>query len=155
MDDFEQVEQAFLQRILASPLDRLSRLVYADWLDERGDERAEFLRLQCQVVAGLERLTELSESVPQGWAGQVNLLSQALLIFRLPGLGEGVRRASVRSCPVQPGQRLGAGSTLVEVESGNARYGIPTHYTCVVLALLVGPGESVPVGSPLALLLRV
>ena len=155
MDDSEQVEQAFIQRVLASPLDRLPRLVYADWLDERGDERAEFLRLQCQVVAGLERLTELSSSVPPAWAQRVNLLSQALLIFRLPALGEGIRRATVRNCPAQPGQRLGAGTTLVEVESGNARYGIPTQYTCVVLAVLVAPGESVPVGGPLALLLRV
>lgn len=152
MDD---TEQAFLQRIIASPLERLPRLVYADWLDERGDERAEFLRLQCQVVAGLERLTELSSSVPQTWAQQVNLLSQALLIFRMPTLGGGIRRVAVRGRPAQPGQRLAAGATLVSVDTSLAWLEVPVEYPCIVLALLVAPGEVVTVGAPLALLLRV
>ena len=38
---------AFLQAILADPDDDAPRLVYADWLEERGDPRAEFIRAQC------------------------------------------------------------------------------------------------------------
>jgi uncharacterized protein (TIGR02996 family) len=44
-------EQALLQAILADPDDDLPRLVYADYLEERGDPRAEFIRLQCQLAA--------------------------------------------------------------------------------------------------------
>ena len=43
-----------LRAIAAAPNDDLPRLVYADWLDENGqDVRAEFIRVQCQI-AGLE-----------------------------------------------------------------------------------------------------
>lgn len=39
------IEQEY-QRIRAYPDDDLSRLLYADWLDERGDARGEFIRVQ-------------------------------------------------------------------------------------------------------------
>ncbi len=46
-------EQALLAAIRAHPLDDAPRLVYADWLDEQGEEsnaaRAEFIRLQCEM----------------------------------------------------------------------------------------------------------
>src|SRR4051794_31020682 len=42
-------ELAFLTAILKTPADDVSRLVYADWLQERADPRAEFLRLDCQL----------------------------------------------------------------------------------------------------------
>jgi uncharacterized protein (TIGR02996 family) len=38
-------DETFLRAILAAPEDATSRLVYADWLEERGDPRAEVLRL--------------------------------------------------------------------------------------------------------------
>lgn len=45
-------EEALLRAIVANPDDDLRRLVYADWLDERGQPqdvaRAEFIRLQCE-----------------------------------------------------------------------------------------------------------
>jgi uncharacterized protein (TIGR02996 family) len=40
-------EDAFLQAILEDPDNDEARLVYADWLEERGDPRGEFIRLQC------------------------------------------------------------------------------------------------------------
>src|SRR5258707_14740600 len=41
---------AFLQAIVATPDDVATRLIYADWLEENGDpERAEFIRVQCQL----------------------------------------------------------------------------------------------------------
>ncbi len=41
-------EQAFLDAIGATPDDDMPRLVYADWLEERGfSDRAEYIRLQC------------------------------------------------------------------------------------------------------------
>src|SRR5579864_2131639 len=45
-------QNAFLHTICAHPDDDAPRLVYADWLDERGDPRGEFIRVQCEL-AGL------------------------------------------------------------------------------------------------------
>ncbi len=43
---------AFLQAICESPDDDAPRLIFADWLEERGDPRGAFIRAQCV----LERL---------------------------------------------------------------------------------------------------
>lgn len=42
-------EDAFLRALLANPEDSTSRLVYADWLEDRGDPRAGLLRLDPDV----------------------------------------------------------------------------------------------------------
>src|SRR6476469_3629321 len=39
-------EARLLARVCAEPDDDLPRLVYADWLDEHGDPRGEFIRVQ-------------------------------------------------------------------------------------------------------------
>jgi uncharacterized protein (TIGR02996 family) len=41
-------EKAFLKMIAERPFDAAPRLVYADWLEERGDPRAEDVRTQCR-----------------------------------------------------------------------------------------------------------
>jgi uncharacterized protein (TIGR02996 family) len=44
-------ERGFLRAIIAAPDDDLPRLVFADWLDERGHHaRAEFIRVQCELA---------------------------------------------------------------------------------------------------------
>jgi uncharacterized protein (TIGR02996 family) len=42
-------ESAFLRAIADNPGDESCRLVFADWLEERGDWRSEFLRLDCAL----------------------------------------------------------------------------------------------------------
>ncbi len=43
---------AFLRAILAEPDKDLPRLIYADWLDERGEgERAALIRVQCELAS--------------------------------------------------------------------------------------------------------
>jgi uncharacterized protein (TIGR02996 family) len=44
-------EAAFLAAIRAAPADLAPRLVYADWLDERGDPRGELIRIEEQMRA--------------------------------------------------------------------------------------------------------
>ena len=44
-DKFHERRRAFLDSLIASPKDAAPWLVYADWLDERGDPRGEYLRL--------------------------------------------------------------------------------------------------------------
>jgi uncharacterized protein (TIGR02996 family) len=40
-------DDAFLQAVLDNPDDAAPRLIFADWLEERGDPRGVFIRLQC------------------------------------------------------------------------------------------------------------
>ena len=51
-------DDAFLQAIVEAPDDDTPRLIYADWLEERGDPRGEFIRLQCR----LDRLLQPNDS---------------------------------------------------------------------------------------------
>ena len=44
------LESAFLRAVLADPADDAPRLIYADWLDEQGDPRGEFMRVQCRLA---------------------------------------------------------------------------------------------------------
>src|SRR5437868_11537865 len=44
-------EAAFLQQLSDRPEDDHTRLVYADWLEERGDARARLLRLEVELAA--------------------------------------------------------------------------------------------------------
>src|SRR6266404_305728 len=42
--------EPFLATILDAPQEDAPRLVYADWLEEQGDPRAEFIRVQCELA---------------------------------------------------------------------------------------------------------
>lgn len=48
----------FLLSIAANPTDELLRLVFADWLEEQGDWRAEYLRLDGKLHANGNALSE-------------------------------------------------------------------------------------------------
>jgi uncharacterized protein (TIGR02996 family) len=72
-------EQTFLSAIMANPDDHTTKLVYADWLDERTDPRAEILRLKVRVdaqedgwVEARERLTKLEKTAPARWLVQLD-----------------------------------------------------------------------------------
>ena len=41
---------AFLQDIKQNPDDNTPRLIFADWLEENGDPRREFVRVQCELA---------------------------------------------------------------------------------------------------------
>jgi uncharacterized protein (TIGR02996 family) len=45
------ITAGFVGAILESPEDDTPRLIYADWLEERGDPRGEFIRIQCARAA--------------------------------------------------------------------------------------------------------
>jgi uncharacterized protein (TIGR02996 family) len=59
---------AFLQAITSAPEDDVSRLVYADWLDDNGDpRRAEFIRLQCRLASMDESDPERPDLLDREW----------------------------------------------------------------------------------------
>src|SRR5262249_44717851 len=72
-------EAAFLDALRADPLDDVTRQVYADWLEERGDERAALLRAERQYALTPEdrreegRLARLSASADADWAFQAGM----------------------------------------------------------------------------------
>jgi uncharacterized protein (TIGR02996 family) len=64
-------ERKFLEAIFANPTDDAPRLVYADWLTERGHPRGEFIVLQCgeQTDDSKERIEELQEHAARALLG--------------------------------------------------------------------------------------
>jgi type IV pilus assembly protein PilB len=85
-------DEAFLQAILEAPEDDTPRLIYADWLEEQGDPRGEFIRLQAQLARmseddphrpGLEdRARLLLEEQSPRWAGSPRDRAAAFAVCR-------------------------------------------------------------------------
>jgi uncharacterized protein (TIGR02996 family) len=65
-------EAPFLRALREEPDDDTARLVYADWLEERGDPRGEYLRLWCRVLHDVRRLRELRPGIAPDWLRQVH-----------------------------------------------------------------------------------
>ncbi len=61
-------EAGFIAALLAEPNDRTTLLVYADWLDERNDPRAEYLRLLASKRPDQRRLGQLRREFDLVWA---------------------------------------------------------------------------------------
>jgi uncharacterized protein (TIGR02996 family) len=74
-------EEAFVRQLLDNPDDDALRLVYADWLEDHGDSRSEFLREAVAVaamaandpflLARRHRLQELRPLMPSEWLVRV------------------------------------------------------------------------------------
>jgi uncharacterized protein (TIGR02996 family) len=75
-------ESALIRAVLADPGTALPRQIYADWLDERGDRRGEYLRLVCdldmcrcsddEAENARERIRELQATIDPFWLAQMN-----------------------------------------------------------------------------------
>jgi len=122
---------AFLAAIAAAPDDDLPRLVFADWLDERGDAaRAEFVRLQCAAARGEladhDRIAALEAEHGTAWLGPLarvafqvefrrGVVEHAVLSARaFLAHGPSLRREA----PVRGLTLLGAGRVLPELVRG-------------------------------------
>lgn len=68
--------------------------------------------------------------------------------FRLPDLGEGLTEAEVVSWAVDVGDTVALNQVIGEVETAKALVELPSPYAGVVRELLVQPGTTVPVGTP-------
>lgn len=110
---FDPVEERLIAAIAGR--DHASRVVYADWLEERGElARAEFLRIQDRLIgtspddpgfrAGRERLEELARGIELEWRFAVGRPAiEGCLAFRLQcpaewGALAATAREDVRFC---------------------------------------------------------
>jgi uncharacterized protein (TIGR02996 family) len=87
------VEDAFLADIRDHPDDDTPRLIYADWLEEQGDVRCEFLRLEIRL-AGMEprsresrrlraRLRKLRSEIDANWLALLDRAPVEACTFRM------------------------------------------------------------------------
>jgi uncharacterized protein (TIGR02996 family) len=134
-------EDAFLAAIRANPADDTARLVYADWLDERGGpEQAEYLRLLSELRRVSSRLGELRAQVPAEWARSVSPWCRVVLVrphaarmiqtIKLVrevtgyGLAEAKRLAESFPVAIASGLSLDAATAIARAFTGTAEVAI-------------------------------
>ncbi|WP_034230132.1 biotin/lipoyl-containing protein, partial [Actinotalea ferrariae] len=69
--------------------------------------------------------------------------------FRLPDAGEGLTEAEVVLWHVGVGDRVAVNQPLVEIETAKSLVELPSPFEGVVTAILVEPGRTVDVGTPI------
>jgi uncharacterized protein (TIGR02996 family) len=129
----------FLQAILEKPDEEAPLLVYADWLEEQGDVRAELIRVQ-QHLAGMKkrergrarleaRLRELRCSCPEDWLIALDQRRWMSLYLRLTG-SKGVQD------PFPNKKRVRSAIRKFETD-----FGVPLPRSYKAYSLIFGPGE--------------
>jgi pyruvate dehydrogenase E2 component (dihydrolipoamide acetyltransferase) len=68
--------------------------------------------------------------------------------FRLPPLGEGIDTVTVTAVAVRPGDAVQAGQNVLTVETDKAAVEVPVDTAGVVEAVLVQPGDKIPIDTP-------
>jgi 2-oxoisovalerate dehydrogenase E2 component (dihydrolipoyl transacylase) len=72
-----------------------------------------------------------------------------ILTFPMPDVGEGLTEAEVLTWHVAVGDSVIVNQIMVEIETAKAAVELPSPYAGVVTALLVEPGVTVDVGTPI------
>jgi 2-oxoisovalerate dehydrogenase E2 component (dihydrolipoyl transacylase) len=70
-------------------------------------------------------------------------------VFRLPDAGEGLAEAEILSWQVAVGDTVAVNQVIVEIETAKAAVELPSPYAGTVTELLVEPGVTVEVGTPI------
>ena len=69
--------------------------------------------------------------------------------YLLPDVGEGLTEAEIVTWKVKVGDVVAVNDIVVEIETAKSLVELPSPYAGTVTALLVGEGETVPVGTPI------
>jgi pyruvate dehydrogenase E2 component (dihydrolipoamide acetyltransferase) len=69
--------------------------------------------------------------------------------FTLPDVGEGLTEAEIVEWKVAPGDSVEINQVLVEIETAKSLVELPSPYAGVVESILVEPGTTVDVGTPI------
>jgi pyruvate dehydrogenase E2 component (dihydrolipoamide acetyltransferase) len=70
-------------------------------------------------------------------------------VFNMPDVGEGLTEAEILSWQVAVGDTVTVNQIIVEIETAKAAVELPSPYAGTVAALLVEPGVTVEVGTPI------
>ena len=82
-------ERDWLTAVVADPLDDLKKLVYADWLEERGDPRATFLRGYVEASKSMDPAKlPPADGLPEEWLALIGYRITELLTNTAPALRE-------------------------------------------------------------------
>jgi pyruvate dehydrogenase E2 component (dihydrolipoamide acetyltransferase) len=73
-------------------------------------------------------------------------------VVRMPAVLTGITEAAIQAWLVEPGQEVGVGTPLAEVETEKAVVEYAAESAGTVLQLLVEPGASVSIGDPIAVI---
>lgn len=96
-----ETETALLAAITRAPDDDAPRLIYADWLQQRGDPRGEWIAVQCALARApgapglLARQTKLARQHEERWLAELGLLPGEGMFSR--GFVERVELPGVRA----------------------------------------------------------
>ncbi len=86
----DEIRVAFMADILAHPDDDAPRLVYADWLSERGDPRGELISVQCalhratggELARLVNRSSDLLYRHGDAWLGEIRRIVRGVELRR-------------------------------------------------------------------------
>ena len=142
----------FLRAIAAEPNDQALRYVFADWLEEQGDWRAEFVRLDCELAeietradtSARNRWRELRKQISPSWLtvlGRSKIENCEGVTFRRPcpqrwELLQATKSAAVRHC--ESCQRNVHYCGTIDEARKHAELG---HCVAVDVAVVRSPGD--------------
>jgi uncharacterized protein (TIGR02996 family) len=122
------VEAAFIRAIQRDPEDDDARLVYADWLEQRGDPRGELLRLDVQLRRIPPRRAALVDVVDPTWLSLVRLRYRVVLLGSPDGIStikviREITRLGLKDAKdlVDAAQATGRAVVCADVDPGAAR----------------------------------
>jgi uncharacterized protein (TIGR02996 family) len=116
-------EYGFVLAVLATPLDDLPKLVYADWLDEHDDPRGAFLRAWVAARHARSELPKPDESLSECWLAVVGYeLDSWLAELGNPTWIDAIR-TTAQPCVVARTIRLEEGETVPP--GGSKTGGVP------------------------------
>ncbi|MBY0231523.1 MAG: TIGR02996 domain-containing protein [Gemmataceae bacterium] len=123
------LERSFLDSIQADPNDELARLAYADWLEERSDPRADFLRAEAAFFRtgpspSFLRVSELASGIGLDWLAEASLMAVALRAA-WGRVGKGFRCTA----RVEPGRAWEESETRLSELFGGKGFVVPYDYS--------------------------
>lgn len=120
-------EQALIATIRDDPSDNTARLVYADWLEERNDPRAEYLRLVVAIAEhtregkGVDhftgRLGRLARSIPRNWREVIGIRYRIVLDLFESEERTGLRRLLIAGLGSLFGADWGPGQKRIRISN--------------------------------------